>query len=138
MFKIRSMRRLIGWVLMSATKYRNLVLLLGLLVPACAIGAGSLSTNELVKLASKHKMPLPPKEARLVLVHTGSHMGLGDHSSLYPAIYSPAFLLEDNQGSILVLRGTEKESLARSQFKEPLQLPFSATVLQPKPGGYVI
>jgi|SRR6266850_468080 len=123
---------------MASRKYRRLVVLLGLLVPACAIGAGSLLTNDLVKLAVRHKMPLPPREARLVLVHTGSHIGIGDHSSLYPAIYSPAFLLEDNQERILVLRGTEKESLTRSQFKEPLQLPFSATPVQPKPGGYAV
>ena len=99
----------------------------------------SLNTGKLVKIAQRHALPMPPKEARLVLAHTETWSMLGNRStSRDPGIYSPAYLLEVKpNGSVLVLRGTERETLEARHPREPLWRPFSTTQVEPKLGGHV-
>jgi len=121
---------------MSSKKLVDLVATISLLVPTCFTSAQPLPTQELLQLAARYKMPTPPKDASLVFVHTGAKMGLGDDQSLYPAVYSPGFLLEDKQDRVIVMRGAETESLIRKDFREAIYLPFSTTPPQPAAGGY--
>ena len=115
-----------------------LIALIGLLTQFCAAGSDSFPAKELVRISGRHQMPMPPKEARLVLAHTETWQGLGESSRLYPAIYSPAFLVEEKPGgSIVILRGTEQQSLEKGWDDRTLWLPFSDAVVEPKPGGYV-
>src|SRR4051795_10607222 len=52
---------------------------------------------ELASIAKRYGIPMPPKEAKLVLASTGERVG-------DIVIYSPAFLLEERaDGSVLVL-----------------------------------
>jgi hypothetical protein len=83
---------------------------------------------------------MPPKEARLVLAHTETWSLLGNSStSRDPGIYSPAFLLEEKpDGSIVILRGTERRTIERRHETEPLWRPFSTAEVKPKLGGYVV
>src|SRR6476646_9209821 len=77
-----------------------------------SVNAAQLAAPELVAIATRHGMPQPPGGAPLVLAHTGTWSVLGNQStSRDPGIYSPAFLLEDKTNSILVLRGTERQTL---------------------------
>jgi hypothetical protein len=109
-----------------------------LLVLPSGIRAEPLDTTALTNIASRYKLPMPPKEARLVLAHTESWSVLGQSStSRDPGIYSPAFLLENKTNSILVLRGAELQKL-EAQPNEPLWRPFSTAHVEPKPGGYVV
>src|SRR5262245_33360926 len=63
--------------------------------------------DALVRMAMRHGMQMPPDGARLVLADTGWTTVLGNRStSRDPAIYSPAFVLEEKpDGSGIVLRG---------------------------------
>ncbi|PYJ61339.1 MAG: hypothetical protein DME24_06615 [Verrucomicrobia bacterium] len=116
----------------------ELIAWIGLLAPLFAVGSDSFPAKELIRISSRHQMPMSPKEARLVLAHTGTWQGLGNFSSLYPAIYSPASLLEEKpDGSIVILRGTEQQTVKKTWDERPLWLLFSDVVVEPKPGGYV-
>ncbi|MDB6024349.1 MAG: hypothetical protein JWM68_572 [Verrucomicrobiales bacterium] len=111
----------------------------GLLAVSSSGRAELLDTNVLTKIAARYKLPEPPKGAPLVLAHTESWSVLGNQStSRDPAIYSPAFLLEEKaNGSIVVLRGTERETLEGTRG-EPLWRPFSTARVEPKLGGHVV
>jgi len=81
---------------------------------------------------------MPPKEARLVLAHTESWSLVGNRStSRDPAIYAPAFLLEEQPDSIVILRGLERKILKRSHRNEPLYRPFSLDPTELKLGGHL-
>jgi hypothetical protein len=55
-----------------------------------------------------------------------------------PAIYSPAFLLEEKaNGNVLILRGTEQEWIEHPHDNEPRWRPFSDKVMKPVLGGYI-
>jgi hypothetical protein len=103
-----------------------------------SISAAPLSTKELVSIATRHGMPMPPGAARLVLAHTKSWSVLSNQStSRDPGIYSPAFLLEDTITNIAILRGMERQTLVSARSGEPLWRPFSAEKIEPKIGGHV-
>lgn len=114
-------------------------LLTGLLSWTFCLGAESLPSKSLTEIATRYKMPMPPKEARLVLAHTESWSALSNPStSRDPGIYSPAFLLEERtNGSAIVLRGTERQTLESRHGTEPLWRPFSTARVEPKLGGHV-
>ena len=97
-------------------------------------------TKELKEIAARHRMPMPPKEARLVLAHTETWSVLGSRStSRDPGIYSPAFLLEQKaDGSIVILRGTERQTLESTRNNEPLWRKFSTNHVEPKLGGHMV
>jgi hypothetical protein len=99
-----------------------------------------LGVKPLVEMATHYRLPLPPQQARLVLAHTGSRLMLGSRStSRDPAVYSPAFLLEEKpDGSVVVLRGAETEILKQRREAEPLFRPFSTEKVMPKRGGYAV
>lgn len=126
----------------SAIMKRRLLQLLvtgWLLALRLCVYAEPLNTSVLTNIAARYNLPMPPKGARLVLAHTETWQVLGNHStSRDPAVYSPAFLLEENtNGSIVVLRGAERETLDPSR-SEPLWRPFSTTFVKPRLGGYVV
>lgn|GEM_PF-2537331 len=108
--------------------------------PATAVrsDAKALDLGKLIAIALRHGLPMPPKGARLVLANTGSWLVLGNRSSSRdPAIYSPAYLLKENQDrGIVVLCGTETETL--EWRGEILWRPFSTAEVKPKLGGYAV
>src|SRR5450759_4153580 len=93
-----------------------------LAVLGLCVGANALDTNTLHEIASRHGLPMPPPQARLVLAHTESWQCLSNHStSRDPGIYSPAYLLEEKpDGSIRILRGAEVVTLEVIKNGEPL------------------
>jgi hypothetical protein len=95
--------------------------------------------KELAQIAVRHGVPMPSKDARLVLAHTESWSVLGNKStSRDPGIYSPAFLLEERaDDSIVILRGIERVVLERRSPREPLWRPFSLEPVVPRLGGHV-
>src|SRR5262249_49606905 len=70
-----------------------------------------LAMKTLVEIAARHGVPMPPKDAPLVLAHSNNRVLLT--TSRDPAIYSPAFLLElSADGRVaVVLRGMKYETL---------------------------
>jgi hypothetical protein len=68
--------------------------------------------KELIAIAKRYEIPMPPKQAKLILAHTGWTTLLGNSStSRDPGIYSPAFLLEKGKdGSVKVMRGAVTET----------------------------
>jgi hypothetical protein len=104
---------------------------------AWAGDAKILDTEKLVAIGNRHSLPMPPREARLVLAHTETWGVLGNSStSRDPGIYSPAYVLEERpDGSVLILRGTETRLLQSD--REPLWRPFSIEVVKPRLGGHV-
>jgi hypothetical protein len=121
-----------GWAYLS---------LVGLSAAArLVVAAGPLDTKTLVAIAARHHVPLPPKKARLVLAHTESWSCIGSQStSRDPAIYSPAFLLEEKADtSAIILRGMERQTLEKVYRREPLWRPFSLKQVKPRPGGHVV
>jgi hypothetical protein len=110
----------------------------GLLVLPPNLHSESLDTTALTNIASRYKLPLPTKGARLVLAHTESWSVLGQSStSRDPGIYSPAFLLVDKSNSVVVLRGAERQTL-KARPNEPLWRAFSVAHVEPKLGGHVV
>ncbi len=120
-------------------KYFQLFVLIAIVGVAFDADATSLDTKNLVEVGSRHSLPLPSKEARLVLAHTGSWGVLGSQStSRDPGIYSPAYLLEErSDGSVLVLRGTETHLIPPRHNRRPPWRPFSTKVVEPKPDGHI-
>jgi len=108
--------------------------------PVQAADTWSTDMQELREIAVRHRVPMPPKEARLVLAHTESWSVLGNHStSRDPGIYSPAFLLEEkSDGSVVILRGMDRVSLSKLGRGEPLWRSFSVEHVEPKLGGYAV
>jgi hypothetical protein len=63
--------------------------------------------HELAQIAKRHGIPMPPKEAKLVLTLNSWWF---DDTQL--PVYTPAFLLsEDSQRTIVVLQGTEEKNI---------------------------
>jgi len=114
-------------------------ILAGLCLWPFASGAAGFDSKTLVEIAHRHQLPLPPKAARLVLAHTGWWSVLGNQStSKDPGIYSPAFLLaEQDGGPVVVLRGASRETLENHR-QDPSWLPFSTKKIEPKLGGHVV
>jgi hypothetical protein len=74
--------------------------------------------SEMARIAVRHGIPMPAKEAKLVLAHRGTVNGR--------VTYSPAFLLaEKADGSIVVLRGATEETLKPRDSGDPLWREFS-------------
>lgn len=122
---------------------KNLVatlILSALLDAPCGGRADSLDLDALVMIAERLELPMPPREARLVLAHTGSSRVLGAKStSRDPGIYSPAYLIEEKpDGSVVILRGTERETLKAPRNWEPSLQPFSTGEVKPRPGGHIV
>jgi hypothetical protein len=96
--------------------------------------------EKLVAIGSRHGLPTAPKEARLVLAHTGRWriVTVGNGSDIDDAaFYSPAFLLEERvDGSIVILRGLERKTLKPFRIDEPLWRKFSPDRVAPKAGSY--
>ncbi len=111
----------------------------GLFAAATAISNPPPDLKKLVAVAHRHGVPMPPKNARLVLAHTESWSCLGSRStSRDPQIYSPAFLLEEKpDGSVVILRGTERLVLRKMHPQAPLWRPFSLKLVKPRLGGHV-
>src|SRR5438105_1097848 len=100
-----------------------------ILVFTAAAPAEPLDTKKLVEIAARYKLPMPPKEARLVWTHAGAWQ--------VGPIYVPAFLLKENaDGSILVLRGTEQKNLQRGSRREPLWKEISTQQVQSNAFGH--
>jgi hypothetical protein len=94
----------------------------------------------LTEIAARYRVPMPPKDAKLVLAHTEGWTVLGNQStSRDPGIYSPAYLLEEKaDGSIVILRGMERQTLRKYKRDEPLWRAFSTEEVESKLGGYVV
>ncbi len=91
----------------------------------------------LTEMAARFRMLIPTAEKRLVLAHTGSHSSLGKSStSRDPAIYSPAFLLEESADSVVVLRGFTTETPKRR--REASWREFSTEPVKPAYGGHAV
>lgn len=118
------MLRLVPWMLVAA------------LVFPSATRAEDPDFKKLVEIAKRYEIPMPPKEAKLVLAHTGGTMVLGNSSTNRdPGIYSPAFLLSTADGTTMLLRGTLKEPLrerGRINTRE-----FDLERVERKLGGFV-
>jgi hypothetical protein len=115
-------------------------LLTNLFAYASNLMAEPLVTKTLIEIAARHGMPMPPKEARLVLGHCETRINLSTPStSREPAIYSPAFLLEEKaDGSVVILRGMQRRTLEKQHNREPLWRPFSFKHVEPRVGGYAV
>jgi hypothetical protein len=86
--------------------------------------AEPLDMKELVAIAKRHRLPMPPEGARLVLAHT----------HLDPNIDFPAFLLEKKKnGNVVVLSGTERLTLEKPPRRGQVWRDFSWEALQPTP-----
>ncbi len=92
----------------------------------------------LVTLATRIGIPMPPKDARLVLVY-----GWRDHAPGKPptdtdsVFYTPAFLLEEKaDGSIVILRGLDREIVKPAKKGELVWRKFSLDPVNPKTDGY--
>src|SRR5262249_10930854 len=117
--------------------YSNLTSLLAL---ASSLIAAPLDTKTLTEVAARHGVPLPPNEARLVLAHGATWINLTPPSTSHePAIYTPAFLLEEKtDGGVVVLRGMERRTVERRHNREPLCRAFSLEKVEPTVGGYAV
>jgi hypothetical protein len=117
----------------------RLVAVLALLMPRIVAAAEPFPAKDLIDASKRYHLPMPPVGARLVLAHTESWSVLGNEStSRDPAIYSPAFLLEEKaDGNILILRGTQQEWIEHQHDNEPRWRPFSDKVMKPVLGGYI-
>jgi hypothetical protein len=88
---------------------------------------------ELAQIAKRHGIPMPPKEARLVLAR-GYNLSRYDRTP----VYSPAFLLEESDdGAVIVLRGSELEMLAPDDDDEPQWREFSLNSASAQRGKYI-
>jgi hypothetical protein len=107
---------------------------------AVAAGEEPPEFKKLTDIAARHRVPMPAKDARLVLAHTESWSVVGNQTtSRDPGIYAPAFLLEERaNGSIVVLRGMERKTLQGRRESEPLWRPFSDEPVKPKLGGHAV
>jgi hypothetical protein len=116
------------------------LVLAGWLAFAVTLRAEAPDWKKLTAIANRHRVPLPPKKARLVLAHTESWSCLGSSStSRDPAIYSPAFLLEKKaDGSIVILRGLERQTLKKRGEWEPPYREFSLKEVKPRLGGHLV
>lgn len=91
--------------------------------------------KHLADLAARYRIPLPPKDAPVVL----AFLVAIDHYRTAPGdkptgIYAPAFLLEEKpDGSVVVLRGTERHTIANGK---PNLRPFTVERVKGAPGGY--
>lgn len=117
----------------------RLVIILAVLMPPIVEAGEPFPAKELIAISKGYHIPMPPVSARLVLAHTESWSMVGNKStSRDPAIYSPAFLLEEKpDGGILILRGTEREWIEPQHGNEPCWRPFSDKVRKPVLGGYL-
>ncbi len=118
---------------------RGFVLVFLLLMPFAATAADPFPAKDLIDTARRHHLLMPPTAAQLVLAHTESWSVLGTEStSRDPAIYSPAFLLEERSNGIIhILRGTEEEWLEHQHGNEPRWRPFSDKMTKPVLGGHI-
>jgi hypothetical protein len=123
----------------NLNRYVKLFVMVVLAGSIIDVQARSLDTKALRKVAERYALPMPPRDARLVLAHTEHWRCVGNGSSSRdPGIYSPAYLLEEKQdGSILILRGARREQLEARENGEPLWRPFSTNKFEPKLGGFV-
>jgi hypothetical protein len=64
--------------------------------------------HELAQIAKRHGIPMPPKGAKLVLARTG--VRYANHRS--QLLYSPVFLLQEENGDIDVLCGIDERKLS--------------------------
>jgi hypothetical protein len=96
--------------------------------------------SELVGIALRYGLPLPPKSAPLVLGNTDWRTGVGLYSgSDLPYIYSPAFLLERlPHGRARVLMGWEEKVVTSSTEYSPATRPYSLVSPRPVLKGYVL
>jgi hypothetical protein len=119
---------------------RALLFMLASLCPCLGLAAELFDTTRLVQIATRHQLPMPPKNAPVVLAHTHSWQPVGHPATgSVRAIYSPAFLLEKKvDGSIVILRGAEQVTLERRRNGETLWRAFSAEPVQPDVAGYSI
>ncbi|MDB5306331.1 MAG: hypothetical protein JWO38_533 [Gemmataceae bacterium] len=87
----------------------------------------------LVDFATRHRIPMPPRDAPLVFAHDG--VWSGD-----VGVYSPAFLLEQkSDGSIVILRGLDRETLKPTtgfHKGERLWLKFTPVWVDDVRGGF--
>jgi hypothetical protein len=105
----------------------------GLLIAGSqAIAADRLDTKQLVEMANRYQVAMPPKEARLVFASLGGWVRVSDGLSLHP--YSPAFLLEERpDGSVVILRGLKREVVVHRDPEDPTPIkPFSAKDIDPQ------
>jgi len=116
-------------------RFLPILIVLGFLAQVTAAEPPDL--KELVAIAKRYDIPMPPKQAKLVLAHTGWSAVLSNPStSREPGIYSPAFLLEKGKdGSVYVLRGAEREKL-KERPGELIRV-FDLEKAERKPGGYI-
>ncbi|WP_088258149.1 hypothetical protein [Fimbriiglobus ruber] len=108
-----------------------------IVAPNCAPPLKQQEMKALAELATRHHMPMPPKSARLALVHTGYKHQLkiptegGD-----PGIYAPGFLLEEKpDGTVVVLRGMERITLS-VPYEKPFWRPFTLRYVEGTFRGY--
>lgn len=93
--------------------------------------------KELGAIAGRIKLPLPPKDARLVLAaYPWPDPRFRPVSTELP-YYTPAFLLEEKaDGSVVVLRGLDRDTVTRGPKGEPPWREFSPDRGDPKVDRY--
>jgi len=108
-----------------------------LMAGSVAIAADRLDTKQLIDMANRFQVPMPPKAARVVFASIGWWTRVADDLSLH--VYSPAFLLEERRdGSVVILRGLKREVLPKRESTDPPALkPFSAKDTNPRAAGFV-
>ncbi len=124
---------------MFQNRIEGVVIALLLLFAFAARAKDSFPAEKLIDIARRHHLPMPPAAARLVMAHTESWSMVGKEStSRDPAIYSPAFLLEErSNGIVRILRGTEEEQLDHQHDTQPRWRPFSDKTMKPVLGGHI-
>ncbi len=102
-----------------------------------ANAADRLDTKQLIDMANRYQVPMPPKEARVVFASIRWRTRVAGDLSLH--VYAPAFLLEERRdGSILILRGLKREVVPKRESTDPPALkPFSAKNIDPRSAGFV-
>ncbi|QDU42363.1 hypothetical protein Mal52_08190 [Symmachiella dynata] len=95
---------------------------------------------ELLKIAERYDLPLPPEKAPLILAYTDRTTLTGDSSTSHdPGIYRPAFLLEKlPNGQARVLMGWNTTVVSTDADHRPSTRPYSLQPQQAKPKGYVL
>ena len=101
-----------------------------------AIAANRLDTKRLVDMTNRYQVPMPSKDARVVLAYTGYGTRVRDRIDV--SVYSPAFLLAKQQdGGVVVLRGFRREVIPKTEPDRPrLIRPFLAKEIDPEAAGY--
>ena len=110
------------------------LLLLALTLPLLGKKKPPIDLPSLVTQADRYRLPKPPEESKLILIHYG---WLAEIDDLMLPRYESAFLLEKNEnGSALVMAGFQTLRETKEEKKHSFILPYTRPSLKPRSNDY--